>query len=234
MSIIEDQLSDAWSKLRGRQIPGFRITNWATQLLKSLEGRYDLVVFDVGPSLGALNRTIILAADYIITPFGCDIFSLLGIKNISQWIKTWSKQYGQAVKDAIEETPHIFTDYPIVQDTTSKFRFVGYSVQQYVTRKFKAGFRPVKSYDKIMSQIPATVAEAMDFLKPPQLSVTNLELGHIPFVYSLVPMSQSSKTPIFSLTGSEGLAGSQYSQVKSYADLMLQISDKVLNNVSLT
>lgn len=64
MSIIEDRLSDAWSSVRAREIGGYRITNWSHQLLSSLREQYDLVVFDVGPSLGALNRSIILSTPH--------------------------------------------------------------------------------------------------------------------------------------------------------------------------
>ena len=42
MSIIEDQLSDAWSNLQGRQIGGYRITNWCHQLLEDVKDRYDI------------------------------------------------------------------------------------------------------------------------------------------------------------------------------------------------
>src|SRR5690606_31698577 len=176
MSIIEDRLSDAWSNLQGREIRGYRITSWCYQLLRSLEKQYDLVVFDVGPSLGALNRSVILACDFIVTPFGCDIFSLLGIKNISQWIDTWKRQYDRSVKDGREDHPEIFEEYPIPTNTDAQFRFLGYSVQQYVTRTFKTGRRPVRSYEQIMQAIPGTVHESMAFLRPAGLTDADLEL----------------------------------------------------------
>ena len=68
MSIVEDRLSDSWNKTLSGDIGGTRVTSWCHQLLLLLELRYDLVIFDVGPSLGALNRTVLLACDYIITP----------------------------------------------------------------------------------------------------------------------------------------------------------------------
>lgn len=233
MSIIEDRLSEAWSGLQGRDIRGYRITNWATQLLKSLEDRYDIVVFDVGPSLGALNRSVILACDYIVTPFGCDIFSLLGIKNISGWIKSWQIQYDRSIKDGRDDHPGIFDQYPIVQSTDEKFRFAGYSVQQYITKTFKTGRRPVKSYEKIMQQIPATVHEAMQFLYPTMAAGAELELAHIPNLFSLVPMAQSAKAPIHDLTSADGLVGSQYSQAKAYGELMDGFCDRLIKNLEL-
>lgn len=231
MSIIEDRLSDAWSKLQSADIGGFRVTNWCSQLLSAVEDRYDLVVFDVGPSLGALNRTVILASDYIVTPLGCDIFSLLGIRNISDWIKNWTRQYERAVVAAKEDTPGVFDEFALIDDVKDHFRFAGYSVQQYVTRRFKEGPRPVKSYEAIMREIPETVASSMQFLTAPSLFPSDLELGHIPYVYSLVPMAQSAKAPIHSLQSSDGVVGSQYNQVKEYAKLMSSLCDRLLNNV---
>jgi len=230
MSIIEDQLSDAWSSLQGREARGYRVTSWCHQLLLTLEHRYDIIVFDIGPSLGALNRSVILACDFIVTPFGCDIFSLLGIRNISGWIESWKRQYDRAINDGKMDNPDIFCRYKIVEDTATKFRFAGYSVQQYVTRTFKTGRRPVKSYDRIMQQIPSTVSESMAFLTPVQLSAQDLELGHIPNLYSLIPMAQSAKAPIHGLTNADGLVGNQYNQVRSYAELLSSLCDKILKN----
>ena len=60
MSIIEDLLSRAWSETLSGDIGGIRITNWCNQILDELSNRYDAIFFDVGPSLGALNRTVLL------------------------------------------------------------------------------------------------------------------------------------------------------------------------------
>jgi len=233
MSIIEDRLSDAWSSVRAREIGGYRITNWCHQLLCSLEGQYDLVVFDVGPSLGALNRSIILSCDYIITPFGCDIFSLLGIKNIAEWITKWDIQYMSSVKEGLIEQPEAFKRYNLILDTSKKHRFLGYSVQQYVSRKFKSGVRPVKSYDEIMNRIPETVHNAMENFLPEKLDFEHVELGHIPYLYSLVPMAQAVKAPMHTLEHSDGVIGNQYKQVNEFQYLMSSISDKILENLGL-
>ncbi|TPS23180.1 ParA family protein [Acinetobacter baumannii] len=233
MSIIEDRLSDAWSMVRGREVGGYRITNWCHQLLSSLNNQYDLVVFDVGPSLGALNRSIILSCDYIVTPFGCDIFSLLGIKNIADWITKWDEQYMSSVKDGVRDHPQAFDKYKIIDDTSQKHRFLGYSVQQYVSRKFKTGHRPVKSYDEIMHRIPGTVEASMKSFLPENLDLNHIELGHIPYLYSLVPMAQAAKAPMHSLVSTDGVIGNQYKQVIEFQELMSIVSDKILGNLEL-
>lgn len=231
MSLVEDKLSAAWSEMQGSTPAGYRVTNWPEQLYKNISSSYDLVVFDVGPSLGALNRTVILASDFMVTPFGCDIFSLLGIQNISSWIEAWSKQYKRAVQVLKDDRPDTLTKYPIISDIDNKFRFAGYSVQQYVTRSFKDGKRPVKAYDQIMQDIPGTVEEYLSLFNSPGIEKDKLDLGHIPFLYSLIPLSQAEKCPIHALKDTKRLVGSQYQQVKDYSDLLDSFCNKLLENV---
>ena len=232
ISIIEDILSDSWGKLRARDIGGLRITNWCHHLTSKFKDRYDYIIFDVGPSLGALNRSIILECDYIITPFGCDIFSLLGIKNISLWIKNWNHTYNKTIEDKIDEGKEDTLDYyNIIKSTENKFRFAGFSVQQYIKRKFATGERPVKAYEEVMKEIPDTVDGAMQDFFIDGLNPMDYELGHIPYVNSLVPLSQINKTPIHKLTSKTGLAGPQSKQVKEYSELMKKITTKIINNI---
>lgn len=234
MALVEDKLSSAWNELQAGTPSGYRISNWCSQLFESIRDRYDFVLFDVGPSLGALNRTVILSSDYVVTPFGCDIFSLLGIQNISSWIRGWKKQYDRGLAHAREDRPDILTSYPLVTDTEQRFRFAGYSVQQYVTKTFSTGKRPVRAYEKIMKRIPSTVEKNLDYLKPEALSADDLSLGHIPFLYSLVPLAQANRVPIHKLDQSGRLVGSQYKQVEAYRALMAQFCEKLLNNIGPT
>lgn len=61
-----------------------------------MRSQYDLIVYDVRPSTGALNRSILIGVDYFMAPMGCDIFSLIGIENIANWIDQWRRYYDQA------------------------------------------------------------------------------------------------------------------------------------------
>jgi len=53
LSIIEDQLSSSWGEFLGGKLGGARRSLWARQLISTLDA--DIVIFDLGPSLGALN-----------------------------------------------------------------------------------------------------------------------------------------------------------------------------------
>jgi cellulose biosynthesis protein BcsQ len=76
VALLEDRLSQAWLQLSGGDIGGARQTNWNTQVCTEMDTSYDIAFFDVGPSLGALNRSVLLGVDFFVTPMGCDVFSL--------------------------------------------------------------------------------------------------------------------------------------------------------------
>lgn len=234
MALVEDKLSSAWNELQAGTPSGYRTSNWCSQLFDCIRDRYEFVIFDVGPSLGALNRTVILSSDFMVTPFGCDIFSLLGIQNISSWIRGWKKQYDRSINHAREDRPEILASYPVISDTNKHFRFVGYSVQQYVTKTFATGKRPVRAYENIMERIPKTVEQNLKYLKPPPLSAEDLSLGHIPFLYSMVPLAQANRVPIHNLQKTGRLVGSQYKQVEAYREIMAEFCKKLLKNIGVT
>lgn len=47
--------------------------------------------------MGAINRSILLASDYFITPMSTDIFSLLALENIGQSIQNWSELFNKGI-----------------------------------------------------------------------------------------------------------------------------------------
>jgi chromosome partitioning protein len=48
-----------------------------------------LVLIDVGPNLGAINRAALLAADFVVTPLAPDLFSIQGLRNLGPTLEGW-------------------------------------------------------------------------------------------------------------------------------------------------
>ncbi|MFJ5766917.1 ParA family protein [Lysinibacillus sp. NPDC093210] len=230
ISIIEDILSDAWNKSTAGSVEGYRKSNWLKSIITKFSESYDYIFIDVGPSLGALNRSVLINSDYIITPMGSDIFSLMATKNISKWIKNWKIDYNTGIH-TMERKGTAFDSFDLNLDVSSSSMMLGYSVQQYVTKSFKEGRRPIKSYDAIIQEIPGVIEKYLNELIPPKLNIDKLNLGDVPYLYSLVPLAQSNTTPIFELKGSDGLNGLQYGQVSSYKDTMASICNKIIKNL---
>ena len=58
-----------------------------------------------------------------------------------------------------------------------------------------------------------------------------LKLGDIPYVYSIIPLSQTSNTPIFDLSYASGLRGNQTSSVENYKKYLETIAINFIKNV---
>ena len=50
-------------------------------------------------SIGAINRAVLLACDYFVSPMSVDIFSLRAIENISISLENWSKLLRRGLED---------------------------------------------------------------------------------------------------------------------------------------
>jgi cellulose biosynthesis protein BcsQ len=82
--------------------------------------KYDFIFFDMGPSLGGINRSILLAMDYFIVPMSIDIFSSWAIKNIGTAVTTWQKELRTGI--TLAEDP---AEIPSV-DHSKSIKFLGY------------------------------------------------------------------------------------------------------------
>lgn len=232
LAIVEDILSDAWNKCAGGDLGGFRKTNWLNLMKDHFREDYDFIIIDVGPSLGALNRSILLNTDFMLTPMGSDIFSLIGVSNISSWIGSWMDGYRNALTPLYQRySSETIEKYAINLDLKHTCRLIGFSIQQYVTRTFKEGRRPIASYDQIVKRIPEAIEENLGYLIYSGLDIDRLNLGDIPYLYSLVPLAQSSKAPMYSLGRNEGVVGGQVNSVKKYYEMLEVICHKMLRNM---
>ena len=103
LAAIEDRLGEAWAKVPGGEVGALRKTNWCNKLISDVNDQYDYILIDLGPSLGSLNRSALIASDYFITPMSVDVFSIIGLKNIKSWLDDWSAKYIRGVTYFIEQ-----------------------------------------------------------------------------------------------------------------------------------
>lgn len=217
----------------GQDLGGARVSNWNTQLLSQLHTQFDLIIYDVGPSLGALNRSILIGVDYFMAPMGCDIFSLIGIKNIANWIDQWRQYYDQAYErvEKIHATTLIDYTEQVRSSSESMARFVGYTVQQYITKTIRDEKRATGAYEAILGQIPGEIGQSLGPFIAPPLTIDEVRLGDVPHMFSLVPLAQTAHTPIHKLTGSDGLSGGQYQQQRQYKEFIGALSESLMRNL---
>ncbi len=231
VSVLEDELSRAWQEVQAAKLGGFRRTSWLFALLRRVQNDYDFVIVDVGPSLGSLNRSVLLSADYFITPMGPDIFSIIGVRNIADWLVGWRDAY-RLSKGHYTSSGQTFDGFDVVEEPKTPSGFLGYTVLQYVTKTIRGERRPTQAFERIISRIPSEILTHFGRFIPPTIARENLRLGDVPSMYSIVAMAQDAHAPIGNLNTNDGLNGTQSSQQTNYAQMMNGVCTSLLRNMS--
>jgi cellulose biosynthesis protein BcsQ len=92
LSRFEDDLSNEWPAcLDGRRLHPFLVTTAFWTVLRSAADQHcaAVVLADVGPSLGAINRAALVTSDHIVVPVAPDPFSLRGLHNLGLTLHSW-------------------------------------------------------------------------------------------------------------------------------------------------
>src|SRR5690606_30744196 len=100
LSRFEDKLSESWPKALDRDEAAYRTLSAFHRVCRRGAEAHDadLVLLDVGPNLGAINRAALLSADHVITPLAPDLFSMQGLRNLGPTLLSWRASW----KDRLE------------------------------------------------------------------------------------------------------------------------------------
>lgn len=229
LAMMEDLLASDWGDVEAGRARGTRTTLVFSQAISRFDG-YDYIFFDMGPSLGAINRAILLACDYFITPMAPDIFSLLALENIGDSVTQWSRQFNTGIVKLKKNDP----DAVAGLREQFKIYFIGYVTQQYTTKTVEGQRMPVKAYERIINDIPQTInKEIVNKINNEIKFDLSYSLGLIPTFNSVIPMSQIAHKPIFALSSKDGVVGSHFSKVSDFKKIMGQIAINALHNMEL-
>ena len=210
LSNYEGKLGDSFTRAKGGSEADLRlqiaIFRYVKYVAKRLE--IDIVLMDLGPNLGALNRAIISGSDYFIMPVSVDLFSLKGVENLGEKLVIWNREWKQLNESLGEE---IGIDIPQGQPI-----FLGYVVQQHNIRKnSKEGI--TQGWEIFMKQLEPTVKEnIVDKLLPLGQVIQRKEykLGNIPNLHSLIPYALDARKPVFDCTSRDGLNGAHITRAR--------------------
>jgi cellulose biosynthesis protein BcsQ len=205
LSSFEDDLSDCWPKSLGGDEGSFRILSAFYRAMQRVAKTKDakIVLIDLGPNLGAINRAALISSDYVVIPLSPDLFSLKGLENLGPALQTWRKDWGERLgKNLVAD----------LELPSGSIKPLGYIVLQHSIRLD----RPVKAYEKWIARIPGTYAENV-LGEPVSRNVTIDNdpqcLALIKHYRSLMPMAQEAVKPIFHLKPADGAIGGHMSAV---------------------
>jgi cellulose biosynthesis protein BcsQ len=226
LSRFEDQLSENWPKCLAGDIGAFRIITafYRIILFAAEQINADLVLMDVGPNLGAINRSALIAADQVIIPLAPDLFSLQGMKNLGPTLREWRKGW----KKRLEERPPGMS-FPL---PAGEMQPSGYVIMQHSVRED----RPVKAYQLWADRIPSFYREAV--LDQPPVEGETIEsdpnkLALLKHYRSLMPMAQDAHKPIFHLTAADGAIGAHSYAVRDCYSDFLKLADRIAQNAGI-
>ncbi|CAN0654920.1 chromosome partitioning protein [Nitratireductor aquimarinus] len=157
---------------------------------------YDIVILDTSPSLGALNRHLLSLADGFIIPCSPDLFSVYGIRNIGNALRTWRRQF-----DSIF---HFLSDQKRSNFPEKFVRFMGYTIynaKRY--SKHENDLNLAKAHHNYAVQIPNTIATSIDTAnRLPMEGLLDHSIGENAVIHShntFPSMSQKYHMPMWEL-----------------------------------
>lgn len=228
LALSEDLLASDW-KLGVSGDPRGLQTTYVFEDIVQHYSDYDHIFFDVGPSLGAINRSVLLASEFFLVPMSSDIFSLMAIGNISLSLTRWQTALEKGLAEHSTTEGEQFTVGG--QSVNWRLKFVGYVRQQYTAKAVKGKRQPVRAYDRILKQAPAKIqTELVDKFPTGAIKFKPL-LGEVPNLHSVVPLSQSANAPIFGLKAKDGVVGAHFAKVEEAEAIFRGIAKHLLDNL---
>ena len=224
LSRFEDELSQQWPLCLDKKERAFRVVSAFWRIIKRIVDEHDIeiVLIDLGPNLGAINRSVLVASDYLAVPLIPDLFSLQGLKNLGPSIRAWREEW----KDRKERNPFKNLDLP-----EGRMEPLGYVIMQHAE---KLG-RPVKAYERWAKKIPMVYAEKVLNLETNSNMKTDAnQLGLIKHYRSLMPMAQEAHKPIFHLLPADGAIGSHQKAVFEAKHNFEQVAMEIARRCGIT
>jgi chromosome partitioning protein len=209
---FENFLSQEWPSAlgSGSLYRPFRILSsfWQVAQMAAEAHSADIILADVGPSLGAINRSALIATDHVVIPLAADLYSLQGLRNLGPTLRDWRSDWRKRLAN---------WESPSFALPSGQMRAAGYILMQHTERLS----RPVKAYKKWADRIPQTYAESVLAQNPAGAATRADEdcLARLKHYRSLAPMAQEARKPIFNLTAADGAIGSHAAAVRdAYSD----------------
>ncbi|MDM8550249.1 AAA family ATPase [Desulfobacterales bacterium HSG2] len=223
LSGFEDQLSEAWLKCMGDDEHAFRVTSAFWKIMQDAAHAHeaDIILTDLGSNLGAINRSAMIAADYVVVPLIPHISSLQGLRNLGPTRRRWQAQWNERLKHNPAEDSLL---------PSGAMHPLGYIVLHQAERLY----RPAKAFQRQIARIPEVYRTyILDESGNSDISVKDDPhcLCFLKNYGNLMPLADEARKPIFHLKPADGAIGSYLNAAhwfyKNFEQLALKIAERV-------
>lgn len=223
LSRFEDKLSEAWPKCHNKDESAFRTMTAFHRLIQSSQDfNADIALIDVGPNLGAINRSALIASDQVCLPLAPDLFSIQGLKNLGPTLRDWRAVWS----DLTNKAP---VGLAMPKGTMSP---IGYVVMQHGS----LDNRPVKAYKRWMDRIPSTYKSSVldePDSAPPTIASDPRCISLLKHYRSLMPMAMEARKPIFFLKSADGAIGAHIEAVRNCYEDFQDLAKKIASQAGV-
>lgn len=228
LSEYEDELGDTWTRALGGHEQSVRKQTAITRLAEDVSQRVsaNIILFDFGPNMGALNRSVIGACDYIIVPTAPDLFSIRGTKNLGKKLELWEREWG-AINSSYDANK---IDFEVPKGNP---KFIGYVVQQH-NRREKSETGMTKGWSRFGGK---SLEEAINInlvkkLRPLNRVLENesgkFKIGNIPNLHTLIAYSQWARKPVYKCDYFDELRGAHITNAKKSVRFFDDVVDSLI------
>ena len=224
LSQFEDDLATVWPECADGRERAFRVVSafWRIIQLAIADYAADLVLIDMGPNLGSINRSIMIATDYVVIPLASDLFSVQGLRNLGPMLSTWRSQWQE------RQQKHASADFRIPDGRMQPLGYISMLHAERISR-------PTLAYQKWLARIPSVYqTEILQKELVTDVTVENdpNRIGTLKHYRSLMPMAQEARKPIFFLKPADGIVGGHYYAVQDAYQDFKGLSEKILSRIT--
>ncbi|MGA5770747.1 ParA family protein [Streptomyces pseudogriseolus] len=226
LSEFEEICPQGWTEALAGNAGGFRVSTTIHRLALLLAGEVsaDYVLADLGPNVGALNRTALLASDGFVIPMAPDLFSITALpsvgKSTSLWVEEWRAARGSAERRQLD----LNFELPLGEPSP-----LGYISQQFTTYRQV----PAAAYKQWIDRIPQEYGNGViEPLRKAGVPIPRQQpqIGEVRNLSSLIPMAQRSQSAVFELSGTEA-RGSQFTRARDTFSLFEKLASEIIGRL---
>jgi cellulose biosynthesis protein BcsQ len=217
----EEELPAAWTGSFARKIRDYDVMCALSRASRALAEKYqaDVVIYDVGPNVGPLNRTILLDADYFATPVAADLFSLRALstvgRSLARWIRDWETVRNLA---SAADRPMLLHGKP---------KYIGYITSAYKVSSGRNSTKPHEYWEaRIAPRVRDRIVDDIRKVDASLVPANSNKVGSIKDFHSLAPQAQQLGLAIGKLKGH--VNSGYYNQVQEAADEFLVLAKETL------
>ncbi len=235
LSGFEDTLSQQWAKSMGDNnlYRPMRILSsfWQSMQKGAEKVQADIILVDIGPNLGAINRSALIASDYAIISLSADLFSVQGLKGLGTIQRKWKEQWQERLRNWQENSEA--DSYPNFQLPQGRTEVIGYLCRQdnmYLNRV-------TRSDAAWLDRVATVYREAiLNIVADSEVKLQNDPycLASIKHYRSLIPMAQEQRKAIFNLTSADGAIGSHAHAVQAAKADFKELAKKIAEKIGLS